>query len=274
MRLRSCRVACGLARSSSGAASAVVALCAPFGQLLGVRRAASGTMALLSASFIAAVVITASSRPAAVQARPRAGLDRASSRQRSNVPAPIPTSRATTSIDALSGGSNRATALSLNVCPYRAKSVLHRRPAGWSMEATTILTRGGTAARCETRSRLSLSKCLGSARAPFGLSAVEAPAYNKASWIRTAGQRSARLLQHCLQGQQHRPNSSCASTGDCNACRQALYGLTCIQPEVAMAYATDNHCGRPPVRQAKSFTGSTPCRIDVQVLIGNTALSS
>jgi hypothetical protein len=43
---------------------------------------------------------------------------------------PTPTSRATTSIAALSGGSNRATALSLNVCPYRAKSVLHRRPLG------------------------------------------------------------------------------------------------------------------------------------------------
>ncbi len=57
-------------------------------------------------------------------------LDRASSRQRSKVSVPIPTSRATTSIAALSGGSNRATALSLNVCPYRAKSVLHRRPRG------------------------------------------------------------------------------------------------------------------------------------------------
>ena len=67
---------------------------------------------------------------AAVQARPRAGLDRACSRQRSKVPAAIPISRATTSIAALSGGSNRATALSLNVCPYRAKFVLHRRPRG------------------------------------------------------------------------------------------------------------------------------------------------
>ena len=36
--------------------------------------------------------------------------------------------RAKVSLDALSGGSNRATALSLNVCPYRAKFVLHRRP--------------------------------------------------------------------------------------------------------------------------------------------------
>lgn len=33
---------------------------------------------------------------------------------------------ATTS-SALSGGSNLATALSLNACPYRAKSVIHRR---------------------------------------------------------------------------------------------------------------------------------------------------
>ena len=79
-----------------------------------------------------------------VQARPRAGLDCASSRQRSSVPAPMPTSRATTSSGALSGGSNLATALSLNACPYRAKSVLHRRPRGCSMEATTILTRGDT----------------------------------------------------------------------------------------------------------------------------------
>jgi hypothetical protein len=37
--------------------------------------------------------------------------------------------------------------LSLNACPYRAKSVLHRRPLGWSMKATTILTRGGSSSR-------------------------------------------------------------------------------------------------------------------------------
>jgi len=59
------------------------------------------------------------------------------------VSTPIPISRATTSTAALSGGNNRATALSLNVCPYRATSVLHRRPRGsGSMEATTILTWG------------------------------------------------------------------------------------------------------------------------------------
>ena len=97
---------------------------------------------LLLASFKSAVVITASSRPPAVQARPRAGLDGASSRQRYRVPAPTPTSRDTTSSAALSGGSNLATALSLNACPYRAKSVLHRRPRSCFMEAASILTQG------------------------------------------------------------------------------------------------------------------------------------
>lgn len=40
----------------------------------------------------------------------------------------MPTSRATTSTAALSGGSNRATALSLNLCPYLAISIPCRRP--------------------------------------------------------------------------------------------------------------------------------------------------
>ncbi len=69
------------------------------------------------------------------------GLVCASSRQRSRVPAFTSTPRDTTSSGALSGGSKRATALSLNACPYRAKSVLHRRPRGWFVEATPILTR-------------------------------------------------------------------------------------------------------------------------------------
>ena len=44
---------------------------------------------------------------------------------------------------ALSGGSNRATALSLNACPYRADSFSHHRPLFIdSIRATTILTRG------------------------------------------------------------------------------------------------------------------------------------
>ncbi len=57
-------------------------------------------------------------------------MDRASSRQRSKVSVPIPTSRATTSIAALSGGNNRATALSLNVCPYRANGDDNKSHAG------------------------------------------------------------------------------------------------------------------------------------------------
>jgi hypothetical protein len=40
----------------------------------------------------------------------------------------IPTSRATTSNDALSGGANRATALSFNAFPYRATFVLILAP--------------------------------------------------------------------------------------------------------------------------------------------------
>lgn len=69
-------------------------------------------------------------------------ISQAGSRHRCRVPTPTSSSRDTTSSDALSGGSNFATALSLNACPYRTKSVLHRRPVGWSMEATTILPRG------------------------------------------------------------------------------------------------------------------------------------
>jgi len=45
----------------------------------------------------------------------------------------------------ISGGNNRATALSLNTCPYRATLVLHRRPQVLeSIEATTILTQGAS----------------------------------------------------------------------------------------------------------------------------------
>lgn len=72
-------------------------------------------------------------------------MDCASSRQRSSVPTPMPTSRATTSSAELSGGSNLATARSLNACPYRATLIFHRRPRVLgSIEATTILPRGGT----------------------------------------------------------------------------------------------------------------------------------
>lgn len=55
----------------------------------------------------------------------------------------IPYSCATFASDALSGGINRATALSLNACPYLATLFFHHRPrVQSSMEATTILTRG------------------------------------------------------------------------------------------------------------------------------------
>jgi len=66
----------------------------------------------------------------------------ACSRQRSRVGTPTPKSCATTCSAALSGASNRANALSLNACPYRAIFVLHRRPSGCSIEAITILTYG------------------------------------------------------------------------------------------------------------------------------------
>jgi hypothetical protein len=43
-----------------------------------------------------------------------------------------------------SGGSNRATARSLNVCPYRATDFLHRRPrVSGPLKPTTIVMRGG-----------------------------------------------------------------------------------------------------------------------------------
>jgi hypothetical protein len=55
-------------------------------------------------------------------------------------------SRATDSSEALSGGNNRATALSLKACPYLATSFFHYRPRVCdSNEATTILTQGAVA---------------------------------------------------------------------------------------------------------------------------------
>lgn len=96
--------------------------------------------AFLPTSSIAAVVITASRRASAIQ--PRVGMTLAwiSSRQRANVPAPMPTSYATTSSAPLSGGSNRAIAFSLNRFPYRATFVLLCRLKGDCKEATTRLT--------------------------------------------------------------------------------------------------------------------------------------
>ncbi len=141
MRRRSCLVCCGLARASSGSASACVAGQPPSRQLLRVHPvgAAPGALAGLVHRGRGQ---SASNRAAAVQARSRAGLDSASLRQRSSVPAPTPISRATSSSTALSGGNNRATALSLNACPYRANSLSHHRPRVLdSIGATTILTR-------------------------------------------------------------------------------------------------------------------------------------
>ena len=147
MRLRSARVACGLARASSGSANAMVQLARHLSSSAGYTPC-SRHQALLAASFMAAVVTTASNRAPAVQARPRAGLDCASSRQRSRVPAPTPTSRATNSSAALSGGSNLATALSLNACPYRATLILHRRPPGsWFYGGDNYSDAGGCSGR-------------------------------------------------------------------------------------------------------------------------------
>ena len=143
-------MACGLARASSGSARACVAASRQAASSCGYTPLARHH-ALLPASSIAAVVNTASNRAAAVQARPRAGLDSASLRQRSSVCAPMPISRATTSTAALSGGSNLATALSLNACPYRANSFFHHRPLFiGSIGATTILTRGESHAEVRT----------------------------------------------------------------------------------------------------------------------------
>ncbi|MDD5001752.1 MAG: hypothetical protein PHO55_12310, partial [Thiomonas arsenitoxydans] len=44
-----------------------------------------------------------------------------------------------------SGGSNLATALSLNACPYRAMSVLHRRPLGLIYGDDNYSAAGGSA---------------------------------------------------------------------------------------------------------------------------------
>ena len=142
MRRLSSLVCEGLARTASGAASACVALArhccsccryTPF----------SRHQALRVASSMAAGVITASSRAAAVQTRSLAGLDNDSERQRSSASTPTPISRATASGGALSGGSMRATARSLNACPYPANSFSLRPRVHGSMGTTSILTRGG-----------------------------------------------------------------------------------------------------------------------------------
>ena len=117
----------GLARASSGSANACVAFTRQDSSSCGYTHF-SRREALREASSIAAVVSTASTRAAAAQARSRAGLGRASLRQRSSVAAATPTCNETSPIESLSGGSNPATALSLNACPYRATSTPLKPP--------------------------------------------------------------------------------------------------------------------------------------------------
>src|SRR5450830_317706 len=144
MRVRSLRVACGLARWSCGSLNAAVALVHHLTNSLGYRPC-SRHQALLPASGIAAVVMTACNRAAAVHARPRAGMDCTSSRQRCSVPTPIPTSIATNSTAALSGGNNRATARFLNVCPYRANFFPSSPPPGsWFYRGDNYCDAGGS----------------------------------------------------------------------------------------------------------------------------------
>jgi hypothetical protein len=154
MRLRSCRVDYGLARASSGSDKAVVQLARHWSSSPGYTPC-SRHQALLPDSSIAAVVITASSRAPAVQARPRSGLDRAWVCQRSSVPIAIPVSRETSSNAALSGGNNLATALSLNACPYRATEILHRRPLivefYWGGNYSDAARPAPNSSRCSTR---------------------------------------------------------------------------------------------------------------------------
>src|SRR6185312_5058633 len=142
MRRLSSLVCDGLARASSGAASDCTALafhcCSCCGYTPFWRH-----QALRVASSMAAVVITASNRAAAVQTFSLVGLDNDSERQRSSVSTPTPISRATACGDALSGGSMRATARSLNACPYRANSFSLRPPGSWFYRGDNYSDAGG-----------------------------------------------------------------------------------------------------------------------------------
>ena len=70
-------------------------------------------------------------------------MDSDSLNHRLSVSAPMPISRATSSAEALSGGSMRATALSLNACPYLDTVVLHHRPRLWFYEGDNYCDAGG-----------------------------------------------------------------------------------------------------------------------------------
>ncbi|MPM72115.1 hypothetical protein SDC9_119088 [bioreactor metagenome] len=127
MRRRSAFFSRWLIRAaSSGSASACVAAARHCSSSCGYTPF-SRHQALLLTSSIAAVTNTASNRAGAVH-RSRAGLDSASARHRSSVAVEILSSRETVSTDALSGGNNRAIALSLNACPYLATSFFRYRP--------------------------------------------------------------------------------------------------------------------------------------------------
>src|SRR4051812_17266827 len=102
--------------------------------------------ALRLASPTPAVAITACSRAAAAQRclPPPGPLAKASARQRSNVATLTPTSRETISTDELSGGSSRATILSLYACPYRATACYPRPQRFRSYPRGNCSDTGGT----------------------------------------------------------------------------------------------------------------------------------
>jgi hypothetical protein len=144
IRRRSARVSCAVARASSGCTSAAIALSRHCARSEG-KTPFSRHQALRCASSIAAVAITASSRAAAVRARSRAGPDSASARHRSNVATDTPISWDIRDTSALSGGSSRATARSLNSLLYRATVVPQCTQDYRGIKATTTLTQGGEA---------------------------------------------------------------------------------------------------------------------------------
>src|SRR3982751_4954027 len=114
-RRRSCRASTALA--ARGSPRPAIASCFQASSSAGYSPC-SRHHALRVASSIAAVAITPCSRAAAVQRwlPPPGPLAKASARQRSNVATLTPTSHETISTDDLSGGSSRATILSLYAC--------------------------------------------------------------------------------------------------------------------------------------------------------------
>src|SRR3954462_13520025 len=124
-RRRSCRASITL--GARGSPRPAIASCFQASSSVGYSPC-SRHQALRVASSMAAVAITACSRAAAVQRwLPQPGpLAKASARQRSNVATLTPTSHETISTDELSGGSSRATILSLYACPYRATACYPR----------------------------------------------------------------------------------------------------------------------------------------------------